>query len=53
MFELEHLQQMTVQDPQLQYLESHSRKTKEQHQHTVESERQYESQIQTVNELVS
>lgn len=41
MFDLEHLQQMVVKEPQLQFLESHSRKVKQQQQHTLESERLY------------
>ena len=52
MFDLETLKQMVINEPQLQYLDSHHRKIREQQLRTNQAEKEYELSIETVNRLV-
>ena len=52
MFDLETLKQMVLNEPQLQYLDSHHRKIKAQQLRTNQAEHEYELAIESVNKLV-
>ena len=52
MFDLETLKQMVINEPQLQYLDSHHRKIREQQLRTNQAEKEYELSIEAVNKLV-